>query len=199
MSPIATWIKMATSSNGLGIYRGATDDWRTRWLLLQPRRSTPRSQPGTTRQRRSRCCCHHERRDEELLRRRSERSSGPSVHCPRRKPHRNAEFIVNVNGHPATDSRTTPVRAMANGLAGQRHRRFAVNITPVERAGRVAIGLAAAVVAVILLLSAGSALAVVLEVLLAVAGLDLVVTGTLGHCPLYSRLGHVPASLRRSS
>ena len=45
----------------------------------------------------------------------------------------------------------------------------------------------------------GAALAVVLEVLLAVAGLDLVVTGALGHCPLYSRLGHVPASLRRSS
>ena len=106
---------------------------------------------------------------------------------------------MNVNGHPATRPSTAPVHATVNGPAGQRERRLAVNITPVERAGRVAIGVAAAVVAVILLRSAGSALAVVLEVLLAVAGLDLVVTGVLGHCPLYSRLGHVPASLRRSS
>lgn len=25
---------------------------------------------------------------------------------------------------------------------------------------------------------------------------DLVVTGALGHCPLYAKLGHVPASLK---
>ena len=75
-------------------------------------------------------------------------------------------------------------------------RRFALNITPVERSGRIAIGLAAMVAGVVLLVSAGSALAVVLEVLLIAAGLDLVVTGALGHCPLYQRLGHVPASLR---
>jgi hypothetical protein len=43
---------------------------------------------------------------------------------------------------------------------------------------------------------AGSTLAVVLELLLVLAGLDLVVTGALGHCPLYARLGHVPASLK---
>ena len=78
-------------------------------------------------------------------------------------------------------------------------RRLAVNITPVERGGRIAIGLAAAIIGVVLLFSAGSAFAVVLEVLLIVAGLDLVVTGALGHCPLYQRLGHVPASLRGSS
>ena len=78
-------------------------------------------------------------------------------------------------------------------------RKFAVNISPVERGGRIVLGLAAAISGVVLLVSAGSALAVVLEVLLVVAGLDLVITGALGHCPLYQRLGHVPASLGGSS
>ncbi len=77
-------------------------------------------------------------------------------------------------------------------------RRLSVNITPVERIGRVVIGLAAIIAAAVLLTSAGSVLAVVLEVLLIGAGLDLAITGTLGHCPLYAKLGHVPASLRRS-
>ena len=72
-----------------------------------------------------------------------------------------------------------------------------VNITPLERAGRIVIGLIGAIWAVTLLASAGSALAVMLEVLLLAAGLDLVVTGLVGHCPLYQRLGYVPVSLRR--
>ncbi len=76
--------------------------------------------------------------------------------------------------------------------------RLSVNISPIERGGRIAIGLAAAIVAVVLLAAAGSAVAVVLEALLVAAGLDLVITGALGHCPLYQRLGHVPASLRGS-
>ncbi|GAA2560534.1 hypothetical protein GCM10010210_38620 [Pseudonocardia hydrocarbonoxydans] len=59
------------------------------------------------------------------------------------------------------------------------------------------VGLAAIVVGFFLLLTAGSVLAVVLEVLLVLAGLDLVVTGALGHCPLYQKLGYTPASLRR--
>ena len=79
------------------------------------------------------------------------------------------------------------------------HRRFSVNITPPERAGRILLGGAAAVAGVILLASAGTVVAVVLEVLLIAAGLDLVVTGALGHCPLYQKLGYVPASLRRTS
>lgn len=77
-------------------------------------------------------------------------------------------------------------------------RRLAVNITPIERLGRIGIGLVAMVAAVILLVSAASAVAVVLELLLAATGLDLAVTGALGHCPLYQRLGFVPKSLRRS-
>lgn len=77
--------------------------------------------------------------------------------------------------------------------------KLVVNISPVERGGRILMGLAAVIVGVVLLGSAGSMLAVVLEVLFVAAGLDLFITGALGHCPLYQRLGHVPASLRRSS
>lgn len=75
----------------------------------------------------------------------------------------------------------------------------AVNITPIERAGRVLLGGAAGIAALVLLAGAGSLLAVLLEVLLLLAGLDLVVTGVIGHCPLYQRLGYTPASLRRPS
>lgn len=71
-----------------------------------------------------------------------------------------------------------------------------VNISAGERAGRVLIGLAAILAGGVLLISAGSALAVVLELLFVAAGLDMLVTGTLGHCPLYQKLGHVPKSLR---
>jgi len=78
-------------------------------------------------------------------------------------------------------------------------RRPAVNITPVERLGRIAIGLFAMIAGGLLLVGSGSALAVVLEVLLILAGADLAITGTLGHCPLYRKLGYVPPSLRRSS
>jgi hypothetical protein len=75
-------------------------------------------------------------------------------------------------------------------------RRLRVNITPAERIGRIAIGTAAALAGAVLLASAASALAVVLEVLLIAAGVDLIVTDGLGHCSLYQKLGHVPRSLR---
>ena len=71
-----------------------------------------------------------------------------------------------------------------------------INITPAERLGRIFIGLLGAVGGLVLLASAGGTLAIVLEVLLVLAGLDLVVTGALGHCPLYRKLGHIPRSLR---
>ena len=86
-----------------------------------------------------------------------------------------------------------------NRSGALRPRRFTVNITPVERFGRIALGGAAAVFGVFLLTSAGSALAVVLELLLIAAGLDLVITGALGHCPLYQKLGFVPRSLQGTS
>jgi hypothetical protein len=71
-----------------------------------------------------------------------------------------------------------------------------VNISRGERAGRILIGVAAILAGVVLLTSAAAALAVVLELLLIAAGLDLLVTGATGHCPLYQKLGHVPKSLR---
>jgi hypothetical protein len=74
--------------------------------------------------------------------------------------------------------------------------RWSINISPAERAARIVIGAVGAVVGIVLLVGATSTLAVALELLLVLAGLDLVVTGALGHCPLYARLGHVPISLR---
>ena len=84
------------------------------------------------------------------------------------------------------------VQQASTGTSPRSH----VNITPAERVGRVLLGAAAIVAAVVLLTAAGSFLAVALEVLLALAGLDLVVTGARGHCPLYQKLGYAPKSLR---
>jgi hypothetical protein len=72
-----------------------------------------------------------------------------------------------------------------------------INITPSERAGRILLGGAGAIVGLVLLASASGVLAIVLSALLVLAGLDLVVTGALGHCPLYHKLGHMSPSLRR--
>lgn len=77
--------------------------------------------------------------------------------------------------------------------------RWIVNITPAERGARILLGLLGALGGAFLLGSAASPVAVVLEVLLVLAGIDLVVTGALGHCPLYKKLGHVPASLQGRS
>ena len=78
--------------------------------------------------------------------------------------------------------------------------RVTVNITPAERVGRVAIGLVALVGAAVLLRDATGIVAVTLLVLLGLAGLDMVVTGATGHCPLYKKLGRValPAKGRTS-
>lgn len=75
--------------------------------------------------------------------------------------------------------------------------RWKVNITPTERAARILVGAFGVILGAILLSSASSAIAVVLELLLVLAGLDLVVTGATGHCPLYAKLGHIPASTRK--
>ncbi len=78
-------------------------------------------------------------------------------------------------------------------------KRPAVNITPIERAGRVLVGALGAIGGIVLLTAAGGPLVGTLEVLLVLAGLDLIVTGALGHCPLYHRLGYVPRSLKGRS
>jgi len=73
---------------------------------------------------------------------------------------------------------------------------WSVNITPVERVARILIGLTGALAGAYLLAGVGSVVAGTFEVLLVLAGLDLVATGATGHCPLYKKLGYVPASLR---
>ncbi len=72
-----------------------------------------------------------------------------------------------------------------------------VNISVIERAGRVVVGLGAMIAGILLITGTGTVVALVLEALLVLAGLDLVVTGLTGHCPLYQKLGHVPTSPRR--
>jgi hypothetical protein len=74
-----------------------------------------------------------------------------------------------------------------------------VNISTPERVGRMVIGGATAIAGAVLVGGAGSAFVAVLYVLLVLAGLDLVVTGAAGFCPLYKKLGHVPRSLRSAS
>ena len=74
-----------------------------------------------------------------------------------------------------------------------------VNITPAERAARIVVGGVGALTGAVLLASTTGLPAGVLELLLVVAGLDLVVTGARGHCPLYAKLGHGPASLKKTS
>ncbi|MFS0884477.1 DUF2892 domain-containing protein [Aeromicrobium sp. 179-A 4D2 NHS] len=75
-------------------------------------------------------------------------------------------------------------------------KRWIINITPAERVARVVVGALATVAGIVLLAGGSSTGAVVLELLLVVTGLDLIVTGALGHCPLYAKLGHMPASLK---
>mgnify|MGYP001421992276 CR=1 FL=1 len=91
---------------------------------------------------------------------------------------------------PMTTTRARPA------TSGSPRRRLNVNITRSERLGRIVLGTTAFIAAIVLLVSAGSVVAVVLELLLAAAGLDLFATGVVGHCPLYQRLGHTPRSLR---
>jgi hypothetical protein len=94
---------------------------------------------------------------------------------------------------------STPRTARPGRTGGHRFstRRPSINITPVERGGRVVLGALAAIAGALLLTSAESVVAVILEVLLIGAGLDLVITGALGHCPVYQKLGFTPTSLRR--
>ena len=77
-------------------------------------------------------------------------------------------------------------------------RRPQVNITPIERLGRIILGVVLIIEGSILLASSASTVALALETLLLLAGLDLAVTGAHGHCPLYKKLGYVPPSLRRA-
>ena len=77
-------------------------------------------------------------------------------------------------------------------------KRRTVNITPIERIVRVGIGIGLGLTALWVISTGISVLTVVGALLLAGAGLDLGVTGAIGYCPLYARLGYVPRSLRKS-
>ena len=76
-------------------------------------------------------------------------------------------------------------------------KRRTANITPVERVIRVVIGIGLVLAALWVISSGVTVLSVVGTLLLAGAGLDLGITGAMGYCPLYARLGYVPRSLRR--
>lgn len=101
-----------------------------------------------------------------------------------------------VHLHPTLTHRAHDGLGSETDTAGGRPSWHSVNITPLERLGRVGIGLATVIVGIVLLSGAGSFIAVVLEGLLVATGLDLLLTGALGHCPLYQKLGYLPQSLR---
>ena len=111
-------------------------------------------------------------------------------------------LVVDRHSRNPRDSFTKPsqreltVRKQRSGARAMR--RPEINITPAERVSRIAVGAAVAIAGMILLASGAGPLAIVLEALLVLAGLDLVVTGALGHCPLYHKLGYLPPSLRRA-
>jgi hypothetical protein len=90
--------------------------------------------------------------------------------------------------------RHTATNPLAGLHAGSK---WEVNITPMERVARIVIGLIGMIGGIILLTAAPVFVVGTLEVLLFAAGLDLVVTGATGHCPLYKKLGHSPPSLKK--
>ena len=73
---------------------------------------------------------------------------------------------------------------------------WTVNVNPAERVARIVLGVLGAGVGAFLLTDTGAVLATALEAALVITGLDLVVTGVVGHCPLYATVGHVSASLK---
>ena len=74
-----------------------------------------------------------------------------------------------------------------------------VNITTVERGARISLGLVGIIGGILLLAGSPPAVVAVLEILLILAGVDLVVTGTSGHCPLYAWLARRGAQAERRS
>ncbi len=75
-------------------------------------------------------------------------------------------------------------------------RRPRVNLTGRERLARVVLGATGALLGAALLATGAGTVSSVLEILLVATGLDLLVTGALGHCPLYAKLGYDRRSLR---
>lgn len=82
---------------------------------------------------------------------------------------------------------------------GTTSRTRTTNISTPERVARVGLGGLAAVLGLVIIVGGPSVWAFIGALLLVAAGLDFVVTGATGYCPLYARLGHVPRSLRQVS
>ena len=101
-----------------------------------------------------------------------------------------------IHRHATLTQRAYDPLGNETNAANDRPSWHSVNITPVERLGRVGIGLSITMVGIVLLSGAGSFIAVVLEGLLVATGLDLLITGPLGRCPLYRKLGYLPQSLQ---
>lgn len=70
------------------------------------------------------------------------------------------------------------------------------NVGMVERAVRVTLGGALAIGALVLLFGGGGLISLLLYVALIALGVDFVVTGIRGYCPLYNRLGWSTAQPR---
>jgi hypothetical protein len=77
-------------------------------------------------------------------------------------------------------------------------KRLSVNITPLERIPRIVVGLVAVLAAALLLRDADSGVTIALEILLALAGLDLVVTGATGPLPAVQEAGPRPGLPERT-
>ena len=74
--------------------------------------------------------------------------------------------------------------------------RATVNITPAERVGRAVVCLVALVVVDVVIPGVAGAVALALLMLLGLAGLDLVVAGASGHCPLHKKPGRVSLAVK---
>lgn len=67
------------------------------------------------------------------------------------------------------------------------------NVGTTERVARVTLGGALAIWTLIRLLNSGGLIPILLDIALIALGVDFVVTGLRGYCPLYKRLGWTTA------
>ncbi|BAV24626.1 hypothetical protein CGBL_0129390 [Corynebacterium glutamicum] len=110
------------------------------------------------------------------------------------EPSREGQFVLHKHlaDWGCTDQWSRALGAGSSTQEETMQARWSINITPIERGARIVLGLLGVVGGGILLSQADSTGAVIVELLLIVAGLDLIVTGGTGHCPLYKKLGRRP-------
>lgn len=112
-------------------------------------------------------------------------------------PLNDLDAIARARGYvPPVVSAPDPVGDDHSEGSGAVSTRPAQNISKGERAGRIVVGAALALLGIVVAVE-GQAFWGWLGALLAVgAGGDLIVTGVRGYCPLYARLGRRPRSLQ---